>query len=207
MVAINKHVMRLRAYVVFAFLAIGAGPATAISLTFAPTDQTIGPGEQATVDVLVSDPAGELVAAYDFFVDYDPAVIELDSVTFGVGLGGPADSFQDVVVDPLGQVNVSELSVLFDLSGLQDGTSDLLLFSLTFNSASNGTSPLAFSENILGVAGGFLGDTAGLPIALDALGTGSIAVVPLPASVWLLGSGLLGFLSFSAKRNRKLLRN
>ncbi|MGB5409469.1 MAG: cohesin domain-containing protein [Thiogranum sp.] len=207
MVAINKHVMRLRAYVVFAFLAIGAGPATTISLTFAPTDQTIGPGERATVDVLVSDPAGELVAAYDFLVDYDPAVIELDSVTFGVGLGGPADSFQDVVVDPLGQVNVSELSVLFDLSGLQDGTSDLLLFSLTFNSASNGTSPLAFSENILGVAGGFLGDTAGLPIALDALGTGSIAVVPLPASVWLLGSGLLGFLSFSAKRNRKLLRN
>jgi hypothetical protein len=207
MVAINKHFMRLRAYLVFAFLAIGTGPAMAISLTFAPADQTIGPGEQATVDALVSDPAGEIVAAYDFFVHYDPAVIELDSVTFGVGLGGPADSLQDVVVDPLGQVNVSELSLLFDLSGLQDGTSDLLLFSMTFNPASNGTSPLAFSENILGVAGGFLGDTAGLPIALNTLGTGSITVVPLPASVWLLGSGLLGFLSFSAKRSRKLLRN
>jgi len=204
MVAINKHVMRLRAYVVFAFLAISAGPATAISLTFAPSDQTIGPGQQATVDVLVSDPAGELVAAYDFFVDYDPAVIELDSVTFGVGLGGPADSFQDVVVDPLGQVNVSELSVLSDLSSLQDGTSDLLLFSVTFNPASNGTSPLAFSENILGVVGGFLGDTAGLPIALDTPGAGSVTVVPLPASVWLLGSGLLGILSFSAKRNSKV---
>lgn len=66
--------------------------------------QTIGFGEQATVDVMVTDPAGNLIGAYDFYVNYDPAVISFSGLTFGTGLGGPADSLQDVVEDPTGSV-------------------------------------------------------------------------------------------------------
>ena len=200
----SGHFMRLGALLFILLSSLGPGRASAISLNFLPASQTINLGEQATVDVVVAAPSGNLIGAYDFFVNYDPAVISFSGLTFGTGLGGPADSLQDVLEDPTGSVNVAELSLVSDLSGLQDGTSDLLLFSMTFTPVNFGTSTLMFSENILGIAGGFLGDAVGLPIELDSLGTGSITVVPVPASIWLLGSALVGLLPFWSYRGRKV---
>lgn len=203
---INGYSVRAGALLLFALFSLGPGRAAAISLNFLPVNQTIDFGEQASVDVVVADPGGNLIGAFDFFVNYDPAVISLSGLTFGTALGGPADSLQDVVEDSTGQVNVAELSLLADLSGLQDGISDVLLFSMTFTPVDAGTSALTFSENILGIAGGFLGDAAGLPIELDSVGNGSITVVPVPGSIWLLGSALAALAPFWARRGRKLVR-
>lgn len=204
MKTINEHFTRLSSLLFIVFLSLGPGRATAITLDFLPVAETINLGGQATVDVVVADPTGNLIGAYDFFVNYDPTVISFSGLTFGTGLGGPTDSLQDVIEDPTGRVNVAELSLLFDLTGLQDGTSDLLLFSMMFTPVNSGTSALTFSENILGITGGFIGDADGLPIELDSLGTGSITVVPVPASIWLLGSALTGLLPFLSYRGRKI---
>ena len=197
----------LRALLVLLMLGPKAG--AAISLEIAPSDQTVALGSQVTVDIVVSDPAGTLIGAYDFFVSYDPVVtsdppvLALTGVNFGPSLGGPTDSFQDVVEQSgSNSVNVAELSFVSDLSALQDGTSSLLLFSLTFNTLRTGVSALGLTENILGVAGGFLGDELGQPITLDAFGTAAVTVVPIPGALWLMGSGLLGLLGFSSRRQR-----
>ncbi len=151
--------------------------AQAIALVFSPTTQSVEVGQAATVDVFLTDLSGHFVGAFDFFVNYDASVLGFNQLTFGNSLGGPLDSLQTAIDNPsAGQVNAAELSFLFDLSFVQNGISDLLLFSLTFDTLSAGTSLLSFSENIFGLAGGFVGDELGFNIPLDVIGTGQITV-------------------------------
>ena len=110
------------------------------------------------------------------------------------------DSLQDGTESPVGKINVSELSLLADLTPLQNGADDVLLFSMIFDTDMLGTSPLTFSENIAGVAGGFLGDENGQAIVLDSVGTGSINVVPIPSAIWLMGSGLFALYGFTKRQ-------
>ena len=175
----------------------------AITLNFVPSDQTVNLGNQATVDVFVSEPAGTLVGAFDFFVNYDPDILSFDigNLTFGSSLGGPSTSFQSVSESLAGNINVAELSFVSDLTALQDGTSDLFLFSVTFNTLEFGVSPLTLSGGI-NPDFDFLGNENGIAIALDDIGTVNInvAAVPNPGTFWLLGSGLACLLGFCRKR-------
>ena len=186
--------------VLFSHIVFESTPAEAISLEFVPTSQSIVIGDQVTVDVIASNPDGTLVGAYDFFVNYGPDVLTLNNVAFGSALGGPLDSLQDGTESPVGKINVSELSLLADLTPLQNGADDVLLFSMIFDTDMLGTSPLTFSENIAGVAGGFLGDENGQAIVLDSVGTGSINVVPIPSAIWLMGSGLFALYGFTKRQ-------
>jgi hypothetical protein len=183
-----------------AHLVFQSTPAEAISLEFVPASQSAVIGSQVTVDVIVSNPDGTLVGAYDFFVNYEPNALTLNDVVFGSALGGPLDSLQDDTESPAGEVNVSELSLLTDLTPLQNGTDDVLLFSMTFDTDMLGTSSLTFSENIAGIDGGFLGDENGQAIMLDSVGTGSINVVPIPGAIWLMGSGLFALYGFTKRQ-------
>lgn len=133
-------------------------------------------------------------------ISYGPDVLTLNNVAFGSALGGPLDSLQDGTESPVGKINVSELSLLADLTPLQNGADDVLLFSMIFDTDMLGTSPLTFSENIAGVAGGFLGDENGQAIVLDSVGTGSINVVPIPSAIWLMGSGLFALYGFTKRQ-------
>ncbi len=187
--------------VLVSHLAFESQPAEAISLEFVPTIQTVDIGAQTTVDVFASNPDGTLVGVYDFFVDYESSVLTLTEVVFGSALGGSMDSIQDDTESTAGTVNVSEVSLVLDLAPLQNGSDDVLLFSMIFDTAMLGTSPLTFSENILGVAGGFFGDENGLPSVLDSVGTASINVVPIPGAIWLMGSGLLALYGFTCRRS------
>lgn len=188
-------------FVLVSHLAFESQTAEAISLEFVPDTQTVDIGDPVTVDVFASNPGGTLIGAYDFFVTYEPDVLTLNNVVFGSVLGGPLDSFQDDSESPTGTVNVSELSSVTDLTPLQSGNVNVLLFSMTFDTDRLGTSTLTFSENILGVAGGFLGDENGQAIMLDSVGTGSINVVPVPGAIWLMGSGLLALYGFKNRRS------
>lgn len=204
MVSSRSSVKVFGILVFLAHLLFESTPAEAISLEFLPTTQSVVLGNQVTVDVNVSNPNGTLVGAYDFFVNYDPDVLTLNDVVFGSALGGPLDSIQDDIESPAGQINVSELSLLTDLTPLQNGIDEVLLFSIIFDTDMLGTSPLTFSENIAGVAGGFLGDETGQAILLDSVGSGSINVVPIPGAIWLMVSGLFALYGFS-KRQRMLV--
>ncbi len=169
-------------------------------LSFEPPGQNVELGQQATVDIYVRDLAGSRIGAFDFNVEYDSSVLSVNSVAFGSGLGASLGSFQDVQMPGAGQVNIAELAFVFDLSPFQDGVSDFLLFSLTFDTVAAGMSSLGFSENILGMAGGYLVDEIGLPVGPVNAGSGYVTVVPgpvavpEPASILLLAAGLAGLM-------------
>lgn len=172
--------------------------ARAIAISFSPLAQNVLLGDSASVDVILENPAGNLVGAYDFFVNYDASILSLNNVVQGSALGGPADTLYQTATTP-GQVNVAEVSFLFDLSGLQDASSSFTLFTLVFDTLAVGSSALLPEENILGFAGGFVGDELGFGIALDSVNAGSITVVDLPvvdvgepAALLYFALGLLG---------------
>jgi hypothetical protein len=113
MYASRNRLNYLGIIVLVAYFVVAPKSVAAISLEFVPVSQSVGLGSQATVDVIVADPGGALVGAYDFLVNYEPDVLTLNSVVFGAALGGgPPDSFQDLLESPAGEVNLSELSLL-----------------------------------------------------------------------------------------------
>lgn len=157
--------------------------------------------------MIATDLTGNIIGAFDFFVVYDPAVLAFDAVVFGTALGGESDSLRIDDASPAGNVNVVELSFLSDLPALQDGVSDQLLFSISFDTLASGSSSLDFDENILGFAGGYLGDENGIGIVLDNIGAGSITVntsptISEPGSLALLLLGLAGARSVHSIKTR-----
>ena len=145
-------------------------------ITLNPSSQDVLLGEKATVDVVLEQPDGNFVGAFDFFINFDASILALSNVIQRTSLGGPFDSFFDSVAG-VGRVNVSEVSLLFDLSAVQDAVSDFSLFTLDFDTLSVGSSDLIPEENILGFAGGFVGDDLGFGISLNAIVNGAINVV------------------------------
>jgi hypothetical protein len=60
----------------------------AATISFLPSFQRIGLGSTAEVDVVVSGlPVGTPLGGFDFTLAYDPAILSLSSVDFGLGLG------------------------------------------------------------------------------------------------------------------------
>ena len=178
-------------------------------IEFAPRNQTVLLGDEATVDIVVSDTGGLLIGLHDFFVNFNTSILSLADVALGTALGGPGDVLEDVVPGP-GRVNVAVVSLLTDLTAFQTGTDSFVLFSLTFRTTAVGTSVLSFGENILGFAGGFLGDELGLGVQGVRTQAGSITVIspnqggslPEPATAGLVLLAALGALSASRRRSR-----
>lgn len=195
----GKYYLRVLGGFFFAsHLAIFSKPANAASLVFVPDSQTVVIGNPVTVDIVVSNPEGTLVGAYDLFMNYGTRELTLTDVIFGGALGGSLNSFQESNESPAGTINVAETSLLTDLSIVQTGSDDVLLFSLVFDTEELGTSDLNFGTIILG-------DDGGQAITPDAVGTGSITVnpVPVPGAIWLLGSALLALIGFKQQTKRR----
>lgn len=172
----------------------------AAGISMSPSRQRVDLGEIASVDVSATGLSQQRVGAFDFWVIFDSGILQLLGVDFGPSLGNPFDDFVNISSPVNGRTNVAELSLLSDLSGLQSGDGDLLLFTLRFQTVKAGISALTLEENILGVAGGFLGDELGNPIDVSPISAASITVgdtgptAPLPEP----GSGSLLILAAAA---------
>ena len=162
----------------------------ATPITFEPTDSTVELGDQVSVAVMIA-PIGELIGTFDIAVNWDPAILTLAAVTFGTSLGDPDPfAFETLtgVVGGGGTALISEVSLLLDLTGLQDGSA-FDLFTLIFDTTAIGTSALTFGDLIIG-------DAFGLPLVnAPQPGSGVINVIeriaiPVPGTFALFGLGL-----------------
>ncbi|MBW2275344.1 MAG: hypothetical protein JRG96_18920 [Deltaproteobacteria bacterium] len=167
-----------------ALLAFGAHAA---SIGFVPSSQTVAPGDLASVDVVVSDLAGEIVSAYDLDITYDDSVISAQSVVLTSALGNESsfEAFYDSDLSTSGVVDIAGLSLLSDAELLsRQGGDSVVLATITFRAGDAGTSSLDFVFDAFNDIKGSNGRV--LDVTPE---SGSIGVVPEPTSAALFFVG------------------
>ena len=180
--------MRLHTWCVGLFCCIACS-AHATTVEFRPNTTLIAVGSLVGVDVYAVLDLGEQIGAFDITVGWSEPQLSYDSVVFDVHLDGPDNSIQDVVPGA-GTANIAEVSL--DVLSNQTGLTEFRLFQLSLIGGAPGVSPLDFSAVLLSDA---LGDA--LPVTTVG---NSITVVPVPAAVWLFGSGLLGLVGIARRK-------
>jgi hypothetical protein len=188
-----------------ALLLLVSGMSQAATIGFDPATQTVPTGSSLSVKLGIlglGDGAAPSLSTFDLNIGYDPSLLSFTGVSFGDPvLGDQLDLFSLGSLTSSdnttpGTVNVFELSFdsPTDIDTLQ--AANFTLVTLTFSALSGGISPLSISINALG-------DANGDPLAATTTsGSVTVTAVPLPAAVWLFGSGLFGLFHVSRKRQR-----
>ncbi len=184
------------------FMLFSTTTSYAITIGFDPVSQDVMLGDPADVNLVISglgDFMPDSLSTFDLDIIYDPTILSFNSATYGDPvLGDQLDLFGfgswTSTTPGLGSVNLFELSfdLPSDLDTLQVGS--FTLASLTFDTLALGTSSLDI--NIYA-----LGDSWGAPL-IASIESGSVKVVPEPATLLLLGSGLAGIGFFRRKMKR-----
>jgi len=160
------------------------GVALAATVGFNPDPVTVNPGDTITVDIVGTDFIDPL-AGGTFDLAFDSAHVQINSVTIntavyeflpdGGGLLSPGlwgtIGFDTFGVAPTGNITIATI----DLKVLTVGTSSLVIQSS------------AFFDDV----------ATQLDPTLDA---GAVSSVPVPAAVWLFGSGLLGLVGIARRK-------
>ncbi|MDH3387883.1 MAG: hypothetical protein OEN02_08240 [Gammaproteobacteria bacterium] len=185
--------------VIFSLLHTSA--ASAIILSFDPSDQTVQLGNPVSVDLRISDLGDDILTGFDLDISFDDSILGFQSFTFGTGLDvfGLGFNFTDVMDLGGGVVNVFELSLDFDLDLMLFQPDDFVLGTFDFSTLSLGTSALDISFALLSGEYDAFGFATELHADLRA-GSVTVSVIPVPAAVWLFGTGLVGLIGFGKRR-------
>lgn len=196
--------MKRVSLVLLVILMMWAGNAFAayVGWEFSDDDLVMDIGDSLTLDLYARDvAASDALVGYGFVLNWNSAVLQWVS---------PADA-ASVPIYPwidFGLSGSTPSSLSVQAGSWPPGSSqsgDFLLGSLTFNCLSGGSSPLTLTDwlavgpNWLTYDGRNIGpDLFGETGVLD-LGTVTVGTVPIPAAIWILGSGLLGLLGLRRK--------
>ncbi len=175
--------------------------AWAATLSFDPSDTSVGVGDSVDVNITISGLEDENLAGFDFVVNYDDTVLNFDSYELGnelgVNISKDFNPFADAWDLSFGN-NFIEISLLWDFNSQPDS---FALGTLSFTGKNMGKSPLFFSDIMLS-------DDSLLAQQLDASSYGgTVNVVPIPSAIILLGSGLIGLIGLRKRCGRLSVYN
>jgi hypothetical protein len=170
----------------------GASVAHAATVSFSDTAVAANVGDTISLNILMdfTDDA-TLGGGTDIF--YDASVLSFQSFDFSTTTLALDPTFSRV---PDVLTNELEGMAFGSFAGL---TGPGIVGTLTFQAIATGdiTLSMAETDNPLG-GGSFTSATTFLPQVVS-FGTADVAVVPVPAAVWLFGSGLLGLVGVARK--------
>ncbi|GAC17126.1 PEP-CTERM sorting domain-containing protein [Paraglaciecola arctica] len=184
-----KVVSRIVLAVSFMFVSIANAE---IILSFDPSTQVAQPGSTVSVTVMIEGLGNGIDAtlgAYDLWIGFDTSVLSFTGYSLFDNLGGVADSLDlswGDTFDP-NLVNIAETSYLSDaeLAPFQPASFALAELFFTINPfASAQTTDLFFDS-------GAVFNSAQLPTAFTLSGINASIDVPAPATLALMGLGLL----------------
>lgn len=181
----------LSAFVVSTFVAAGASAAPLLFVE--PPYQLIAGGAVTSVELRISglgDGVAPSLGGFDFTILYDPAIISLVGIGFGLDLGDPRLLESLVFSDQpaAGEVLLQEVSLL-DIAALDAAQPPgFVMVTLTFRGIGAGISPIDYSlVTLADASGGVLqADTASgaIEVLVPEPGTGGICGLLLAALVW-----------------------
>ena len=178
--------------------------ANAVTLDLSPATSSVNLGDSVEVELRIAGlgvGTAPSLGAYDFTLEFNPAVLGFGAFTFGDPvLGNHLDLAGFGTVSGFdggtaGQLNVFEISL--DLAGDLDAlqASSFALGTISFNALGNGVSPLQFTSAVWSDAGGN-------PLAVQ-LGSGSISVPePVSGGIVVAGAVLFALAARQLKRKR-----
>lgn len=168
---------------------LGAGSANAVYISVVPVVSTVGTGDEVQVDFVVgdlTDNTAPSLGAYDLDVVFDGGLLQFTGISWGNQLDQSQLGSLALLDDSAaagGQLNVFEVS--YDDIAILDAqqSASFTLFSLMFTALASGESQI--DVDVLS-----LGDAEGNVLTADQVSGASVTVVPVPAALPLMISGL-----------------
>src|ERR1051325_4228483 len=104
------------------------------TVTFAPLNQNVLPGNPVTVSIMATNLGSSRIGDYDLTINFAASLLSAPIISIGTLLGGPLNAIQSTAVGS-GLVEIAEVSLLNPaaLTALQPAT--FTLATITFSSA------------------------------------------------------------------------